>query len=290
LRPPYSGWAFFGCNQDGNWPTADTWYKGSIIVNSNNFYFYRNDVLMKSCSDATYTAAGSISCQNHYGSYSDFDDVLVRKYVSPEPTHGGWSSEEQYLGGQGYNWSIWSNTSNPDTNSPWTWNFNFPNITGYYEFYSIGEKSGSVDESAPTSADAICRYIEANTSIDIIPSEWNIGTIQVGNITNTSGFYFNLTNLGNIALNIQIKGSNATNTTTGAIWVLNNSVGFNNFSLQYNLSSGGSWTYVNLSYDTFVTSLAIGSWKTFDLKFFTATTSSKSDPMPITVTFRSVAS
>jgi hypothetical protein len=288
LRPPYSGWAFFGCNQDGNRPTADTWYKCSIIVNGNNFYFYRNDVLMKSCSDATYTAAGSISCQNHYGSYSDFDDIRVRKYVSPEPTHGSWSSEEQYLGGEGYNWSIWSNTSNPDTISPWTWSFDFPNITGYYEFYSIGKKSGSVDESAPTSADARCRYIEVNTTIVVVPSEWNVGSIGIGTVTNTSDFYFNLTNMGNVALNIQIKGSNATNVSTGSLWLLNASPSFDNFSLQYNFS-GGSWTNVNLSYDTFITGLTVGDWQTFDLKLITANTSSKDDPLAIDITLRSVA-
>jgi len=53
-------------------------------------------------------------------------------------------------------WMIWSNISNPDTESPWSWNFDFPNSTGYYEFYSIGNKTGSPDEAAPASADAIC--------------------------------------------------------------------------------------------------------------------------------------
>ena len=58
----------------------------------------------------------------------------------------------------GYNWSIWSNASNPDTSSPWSWNFNFPNSTGYYEFYSIGKKAGSTDEAAPASADTRGHY------------------------------------------------------------------------------------------------------------------------------------
>jgi hypothetical protein len=288
LRPPYSSWAFFGCNQDGNRPSADTWYKGSIIVNGNNFYFYRNDVLMKSCSDSTYITAGSISCQNHYGSYSDFDNICVRKYVNPEPTHGDWSTEEQYLGGQGYNWSIWINISNPDNNTPWSWNFDFPNNTGYYEFYSIGKKSGSVDESVPAIADTICHYTEADTSIDIVPSNWNIGIIGLGDIINTSNFYFNLTNLGNVVLNVQIKGSNATNTTTGAQWELNLTPGFNNYSMQYNKSGGGTWTNINLTYDLFVSNLGVGSWQTFDLKLIMATLSSTTDPLSLNLTFRSI--
>jgi hypothetical protein len=56
----------------------------------------------------------------------------------------------------GQNWIIWSNALNPDISSPWSWSFNFPKGTGYYEFYSIGEYVGSI-EGAPVSADARCR-------------------------------------------------------------------------------------------------------------------------------------
>jgi len=58
----------------------------------------------------------------------------------------------------GINWTQWSDGTNPDTNSPWTWSFNFPNSTGYYEFYSIGKKTGLTDETSPSVADAICKY------------------------------------------------------------------------------------------------------------------------------------
>ena len=54
-------------------------------------------------------------------------------------------------------WSLWDNLSNPDTSSPWSWNFDFPNSTGYYEFYSIS-KNFKDTESTPSSADAICYY------------------------------------------------------------------------------------------------------------------------------------
>ena len=55
-------------------------------------------------------------------------------------------------------WKDWNDLSNPDTSYPWSWNFNFPNGTGYYEFYSIGKKTGEEDETAPEDADAQCRY------------------------------------------------------------------------------------------------------------------------------------
>jgi len=57
------------------------------------------------------------------------------------------------------NWTVWSGASNPDTATPWGWDFDFSNGTGYYEFYSIGNKSGSTNETAPSSADAICNYV-----------------------------------------------------------------------------------------------------------------------------------
>ena len=55
------------------------------------------------------------------------------------------------------NWQLWTDASNPDTSSPWTWDFNFPNSSGYYEFYSIGKYGGN-GENAPSDADTGCYY------------------------------------------------------------------------------------------------------------------------------------
>jgi hypothetical protein len=60
-------------------------------------------------------------------------------------------------GSHGQNWAIWPNTLNPDSTSPWSWDFNFPEGIGYYEFYSIGRYAGTF-EITPMSADSICRY------------------------------------------------------------------------------------------------------------------------------------
>ncbi|EMR75211.1 protein of unknown function (DUF2341), partial [Thermoplasmatales archaeon SCGC AB-540-F20] len=98
-----------------------------------------------------------------------------------------WGGEH---GNSGIDWTNWSNLSNPDNSSPWGWDFNFPNGSGYYEFYSIGKKSGSPNETAPTSADAICHWIE-NTSITVSPTQWDIGTTTIGSYNySTSDFYF----------------------------------------------------------------------------------------------------
>jgi len=178
-----------------------------------------------------------------------------------------------------------------DTGSPWQWSFNFTNAndSGYYEFYSIGNKSGSSNETAPGSADAIC-YFEENTSFNATPGLWDMGSVWIGSSNSTTGYYFNITNNGNVAIDLQINASNATNSTTGAQWNLSASAGHNDFTLQYLKSGGVTWTIINTTYDTFVTNLGISSSQTFDLNMTMATTSSTTDPMSLTVTFKSVAS
>jgi len=53
-------------------------------------------------------------------------------------------------------WIQWNDTSNPDTTSPWwSWNFNFPDGIGYYEFFSIGRKTQAI-ETELRKADAVC--------------------------------------------------------------------------------------------------------------------------------------
>ena len=392
----------------------------------------------------------------------------------------------QSAGGNGVNWTLWNNVNNPDSFYPWDWNFDFPNGPGFYEFYSIGNKSGSTNESAPASADARCRFnrlptitnevpsngstniqlipqlnisvndmdadsmnvtwysnssgswqvfgvnnsvlngtyyqvnsnfsnpgtiywwyvsvydgvhtntsgifyfrtsyqpvlsnpapdnnsigqyttpvcnvtvsdadggtvtvrfyenstggwvlqqtnssvdvtnpvnviwnnysnatqdyttywwmvnvsdgkgyyaeeiyhfTTANTSIEVTPSRWDQGVLVVGSSNETTGFYFNLTNNGDVPLYIQVKASNATNVTTGAQWTLNATSSFDNFTLQYNKSSGGTWTTINLTYDLFMSYLEVGSWQTFDLKLIMATLSSTVDPLSMDLTFRSI--
>jgi len=143
-------------------------------------------------------------------------------------------------------------------------------------------------ENAQIIADATCQYPNP-ISIEITPSQWDVGTTTIGSYNySTSDFYFNLTNNGTATLNIQIKASNATNSTTGARWNLTSTPGYNNYSLQYDKST--SWTNINTTYDIFVTNLGIDSWQTFDLNLIMATTSSTSDPLSLVVTFKSVIS
>ncbi len=167
-----------------------------------------------------------------------------------------------------------------------------PETTYYYQAWSYANwtyDSTTLHKWSDNNASVSNTTQETNTTLEITPASWDIGTTTIGSYNySTSDFYFNLTNEGNVVLNIQIKASNATNATTGANWTLTSTPGFDNYSLLYNKSN--SWNNINLTYDTFVTGLGVGSWQTFDLNIFMATTSSKSDPLSVTITFRSVIS
>ncbi len=129
-----------------------------------------------------------------------------------------------------------------------------------------------------------------NLSINAIPSQWNLGNVEIEGSNTSAGYYFNITNEGNATLNIQIKASNATNSSTGARWNLTSTPDHNDFTLHYDKSGDGGWTIINTTYDVFVTNLAIDGYQTFDLKMTHATTSSVFDPMSLDVIFKSVVS
>ncbi len=87
LMPPYSGWDNIG-DEVTKWNTAGPWYEGKMVVHGNIMDLYDDGNLKGTFTDTdnTYTSAGEISIQNHYGSYTNFDDVRVRKYSATEPT------------------------------------------------------------------------------------------------------------------------------------------------------------------------------------------------------------
>ncbi|RLB74654.1 MAG: hypothetical protein DRH15_15205, partial [Deltaproteobacteria bacterium] len=77
-------------------------------------------------------------------------------------------------------WDTWVSFGT-DTSSPWQWSFNFPNGTGYYEFYSIATDNADNTESAPASKDAMCYYNPVTNNaptIDLISPAPN-GTTEV---------------------------------------------------------------------------------------------------------------
>lgn len=94
LKPPYvvGGWTFIsGASSDSDTPAPDTWYtydfrmtNSSMTPAGSNLAFYRDGVLKRSVTDSDYMTAGQISLQNHFGSYTDYDFVAVRKCVDQD--------------------------------------------------------------------------------------------------------------------------------------------------------------------------------------------------------------
>ncbi|EMR73653.1 protein of unknown function (DUF2341), partial [Thermoplasmatales archaeon SCGC AB-539-N05] len=87
---------------------------------------------------------------SHYACGDNYLDqyfywFTLSMYAETEPSLSSSGNE------QTPDWMLAGGT-NPDTNHTsggWNWTFNYPNGTGYYEFYSIGKKNGSTDETAP---------------------------------------------------------------------------------------------------------------------------------------------
>ena len=248
---------------------------------------------------STETLGGQYDDWEHSWSKNDFSDSNFRARVECTDASAGMNID--YIKVKVYynnTWTVYTNDTNPDEGSPYSWSFNYPgdgsgeNVSGYYEFYSIGKEDGSVDESAPNTADAICNYSGIqNISISASPSLYDFGTVEIGsNNYSTSGQYFTLTNNGNVDIDVLIKGDNATNVSTGAEWKLSNTQSYDNFSMKYKKDGDASWSYINTSYDNFLTSLSASNSKTFDLNLFTATTSSTVDPLEFDITLKSVAS
>jgi hypothetical protein len=138
--------------------TVNSYYDGSL-TNSRNVANW----------DLIYVA---LTDTNAIGNPTEFDWIRVRKYASTEPSWGSFSDENNKTITDWINHTI-------DLDAPWQWNFAFPNDTGYYRFYSIGQKTGSADELPPSSPDAICHY---SISLPIINSY---------NLTNSTGSKLN---------------------------------------------------------------------------------------------------
>lgn len=157
---------------------VNTWYHVTINVSGANYNALVNPACggatTRSVTDATKLTADYLVSHVHgvsmdSSNYVLIDNVIVRKYRATPPTWSSFGSEQQ-----GY--SKWSDTSNPDTAAPWSWNYTFPNGYGYYWFYSIATDISGNKEDTPSTYDARCHYV-----IPVAP------TINSYDLRNTSG-------------------------------------------------------------------------------------------------------
>lgn len=100
FRDTYDIMAYDGAWRDTgvNW-VSDTWYKMKVVLNltTKKYDLWINDVQVLTGIGARGVAPASIGPINLRGDINaglGVDDIRVRKYCSPEPTHGAWGSEE----------------------------------------------------------------------------------------------------------------------------------------------------------------------------------------------------
>jgi hypothetical protein len=111
-------------------------------------------------------------------------------------------------------WVRWNNVGNPDT-TPWSgvsWNFNFPNGTGHYQFYSIAADNATNAESAPGgNGDANCGYdnVAPTSWVDTIVAPYWKTTIPL-TLTVTASDGTGLSGLKNVTLYYYNSTNNAT--------------------------------------------------------------------------------
>ncbi len=126
------------------------------------------DVLVPSCN---LSHSFPISCGSNSGTGNAFPRGRYYANLSSETNLRlvcGYSGNTQYYAWQvintsnwkatGYNWSQWDDTNNPDESSPWQWTFDYPNGTGYYQFYSIATDNVGIVENPPNENDTGCYY------------------------------------------------------------------------------------------------------------------------------------
>lgn len=67
-------------------------------------------------------------------------------------------------------WGAWSNYGQNNTGS-WSWNFGFPGVEGFYEFYSVAVDRAGYEEAAPAMADQSCGYDSTSPGSTVIPPD-----------------------------------------------------------------------------------------------------------------------
>ena len=80
-------------------------------------------------------------------------------------------------------WGSWQYFGS-DESAPWSWNFNFPNAKGFYQFYSIAIDNAGNSEDPPTSPDndTECAYNSTSpySEVDAISPYWhNTSTLTI---------------------------------------------------------------------------------------------------------------
>jgi len=162
-------------------PPENTWFMNTFVDDGSDWYFFVNKTRTSfgSRQDGTDTGVAK-RIGGRFTSPGDrsWDGTIDEFRISNIGRNQSWlntsyntmsnTSTFTSIGNEQNNgWQSWNDASNPDEGSPWSWSFNFPNSTGYYEFYSKANDTATNPEGRLSSADAICYY---NPSVATTPT------------------------------------------------------------------------------------------------------------------------
>jgi hypothetical protein len=164
----------------------------------------------------------------------------------------------------------------------------------------VGENASTIDISQPyqwCNLTGGTRLENESLSINVTSWNWAPENLWIGTTNNsnsTSNTYFNLTNQGNVKINVKIHGENIT--WNGHKWNLTLTPALNNYTLEYQKSGEGSWTNINVTNNSFITNFQYNSqyfsyiyWQEFGLNITMPTLSTADPPeLSVDVTFWSI--
>ena len=165
--------------------TGSTYLTGSTVLNVNQWYYLygiydgvTSSVFLNNFIDGNVNRNGDIISplapvvlgRRALGDDRFFKGIIDEARISSSARSPEWFETEYNnqnspstfysVGSSEYlseDWTCWDNINNPDVSIPWSWEFNFPNGEGYYQFYSVGYYNGN-DEITPDSEDASCYF------------------------------------------------------------------------------------------------------------------------------------
>jgi hypothetical protein len=132
--------------------------------------------------------------------------------------------------------------------------------------------------AATDAKDVTCTVTAKLVSITVLDGSVAYGVLEVGSTKSTLAGELadtqTVTNTGNVAVDLDIKSSNASG---GTGWTLAESSGPNAFVHQFSINSGDNWTNLTTSYQTLATGIAYAGTQTFDLQITMPTESDNAE-------------
>lgn len=141
---------------------------------------------------------------------------------------------------------------------------------------------------AASSASVAATVTVQNVSVTVSPGTVAYGTLAVNSSSSTNpGSTQTVTNNGNVAEDITIKGQNSTN------WTLGGTAGVNQYVHKFCISTCGTpptnYTALTTSYQALATNIAASGTQTFDLDITTPTSSTSFTQQSVDVTVLAAA-